>query len=229
MQISAVTKNGTKEFHGEVYDYTRNHYFSANDRSNNYAGLSKPKSNFQYPGGNIGGPLLIPGAGFNKNRDKLFFFVGFEFQRQRIDAGTSLGVVPTLKQRQGDFSELLTIGGQNLNQLPTVNIPGGFSNSGSVALNNNLAPYIDPVGRALINLYPLPNYDDHQGYNYAINTLQPRPKPGQPGSTTPSATDQALCGSPAKMRNKTRPRCLGEHARMRSSHVKGKNLGRRRP
>ena len=170
VQISAVTKNGTKEFHGEVYDYIRNRRFAANDRSNNYAGLSKPTSGYQYPGGNAGGPLLIPGAGFNKGHDKLFFFFGLEFQHQRIDNGASFGVVPTSRQRRGDFSELLTIGGQNLNQPTTVNIPGGFPNAGSPAPNNNLAPYLDRFGKALINLYPLPNYDDpSKRYNYFFN------------------------------------------------------------
>ncbi|HEU4388746.1 MAG TPA: carboxypeptidase regulatory-like domain-containing protein, partial [Blastocatellia bacterium] len=231
VQISAVTKNGTKEFHGEAYDYIRSHYFRANDRSNNYAGLPKPKSDFQYPGGNVGGPVLIPGTGFNKNRDKLFFFVGFEVQHQRIDDGTSFGVAPTLKQRQGDFSELLSIGGQNLNQLPTVNIPGGFPNAGSVARNNNLAPYIDPVGRALINLYPLPNYDDPtRRYNYAINLPQPIDR------------NQAIARFDYTISEKTRlyvrlAREYEEQDQARGawgntstfeipSHVKSKNLGR---
>ena len=84
------------------------HHFQANDRSNSINGIERPKSKYNYPGGNFGGPVLIPGTNFNKNRDKLFFFVGYEYYYQRVDEGSSLNVVPTLKQRQGDFSELLT-------------------------------------------------------------------------------------------------------------------------
>jgi hypothetical protein len=177
VQISAVTKGGTSAFHGTIYDYVRHWRFSANDRSNNYANVNdrqRPKSKYSYPGFNIGGPVIIPGTNLNKNRDKLFFFFGLELQRQQTDPGTTLGVVPTLKQRQGDFSELLTIGGQNLNQPKTVTIPGGFANSGQPAPNNNLAPYVDAVGKALINLYPQPNYSDpNRRYNYALSTLVP--------------------------------------------------------
>ena len=60
---------------------------------------TKPKSKYQYPGGNIGGPIIIPGTDFNKDRDKAFFFVGFEVQRQKVDSGSRFGVVPTVRQR----------------------------------------------------------------------------------------------------------------------------------
>jgi hypothetical protein len=46
---------------------------NANDRSNNYAGVPEPKSSYQYPGFSLSGPLLVPGTGFNKNRDKVLF------------------------------------------------------------------------------------------------------------------------------------------------------------
>lgn len=174
IQVTAVTKSGSSLFHGSVYDYWRNWRFAANDRSNNYAGIPRPKSDYQYPGFNLSGPVLIPGTRFNRNRDKLFFFVGFEYQHQVIDPGTTLAVVPTLKQRQGDFSELLTGAGQNLNQPTTVTIPGGFPGAGMPAPGNDLRPYLDPYGRAFLNVYPLPNYNDPANrYNYAFNTAAP--------------------------------------------------------
>ena len=95
VQINATTKGGGKDFHGELYDYMRPRQLAANDRSNSIVGTPRPKSQFQFPGGNIGGPLLLPFTHFNRNRDKLFFFVGFELQRQKIDAGTRTGIVPT--------------------------------------------------------------------------------------------------------------------------------------
>jgi hypothetical protein len=174
IQITAVTKGGSSSFHGSLYDYARNWRLAANDRSNTVAGVPRPKSDYQYPGFNLSGPLLVPGTGFNKNRDKLFFFVGFEYQHQIIDPGTSLGIVPTLRQRQGDFSELLGGQGQNLAQPKVVNIPAGFPGAGEPAPNNDLRPYLDPWGRALLNMYPLPNHTDPDNLNnYAFNTAEP--------------------------------------------------------
>jgi len=171
IQVSAITKGGTSEFHGTAYSYLRHHKFAANDRSNSIAGVEKPKSKFLYPGFNLSGPILIPGTGFNKNRDKAFFFVGVELWRQNVDTGSVFHVVPTANQRRGLFND--SQGGQNLNQPTTVLIPSGYPGAGTPAPGNNLAPYIDPMGQRLINLYPMPNYNDPTNrYNYVFNALQ---------------------------------------------------------
>src|SRR5436305_9798371 len=164
VQISVTGKSGSNQFHGSVYDYIRNYRFQANDRSNSINNIVRPKSKYNVPGGNIGGPVLLPGTKINKNRDKLFFFVGYEFYYQRVDEGSSLSGVQTLKQRQGDFSELLTGRGANLNQGRTINVPFGCTvngvTAGHPAPNNNIAPCFDPLGKALVNLYPAPNFSD---------------------------------------------------------------------
>ena len=85
MNVSGVTKSGSSAFHGSVYDYWRDHRFAANDRSNSIAGTQKPKSTYQYPGGNVGGPIVF-GDSYTKNRDRLFFFVAYEAQRQKVDS-----------------------------------------------------------------------------------------------------------------------------------------------
>jgi Carboxypeptidase regulatory-like domain/TonB-dependent Receptor Plug Domain len=170
VNIQAVTKSGSAEFHGSVYDYLRDHNLAANDRSRNYAGLKRPEERYQYPGFTLGGPLIIPGTDFNKNRDKAFFFIGFELQRQTTAPDPRFGVVPTLGERNGIFNDYSA--GQHLNQPTQVNIPKGFPGAGTPAPGNSLAPYIDPTGRALLNLYPLPNYNDpNNRYNYIFNPL----------------------------------------------------------
>ncbi len=173
VSVSAVTKAGSSQFHGSLYDYIRDSAYQANDRSNSILGTAKPKSKYQYPGLNVGGPILLPG--FNKQRNKAFFFVGFEAQRQQVDSGSRLGTVPTLKQRNGDFSEFLTNNGNNLNQpVGNVVIPPGFPNAGQPAPGNNLAPYITPIGRVLTNLYPEPNLVDPRNQNnYVYSRLEP--------------------------------------------------------
>jgi hypothetical protein len=183
VQISAVTKSGGQDFHGALYWYTRPWWAAANERSRNYAGQDKPHNKFNYPGGNIGGPIVIPGWDYSEKKDKLFFFYGLEFQRQLVAQDTRLAVVPTALQRQGDFSEFLpggvndpeNDGGSFLNQpIRNLLIPGGFEGAGGNAPGNNLAPFIDPIGLALINLYPQPTglYENGR-YNYATNASSP--------------------------------------------------------
>jgi hypothetical protein len=168
VQISAVTKSGGKDFHGSLYTYWRPWQVAANDRSRSSAGLDRPHNRFIYPGGTISGPVLLPWTDFNKDRDKMFFFLGLESQRQFLSADTRFAVVPTLKQRQGDFSEFTN--GTYLQQTLNLRVPGGYPGAGNPITNGNLAPYIDPIGQALINLYPQPNGIFAGGlYNYATS------------------------------------------------------------
>jgi hypothetical protein len=177
MSISAVTKGGSSRFSGTVYNYWRDHRFAANDRSNNIVGTPKPESTFAYPGGNIGGPILIPGLAWNSNRDKAFFFVGLEIQRQKVDPGSFLTTTLTDRMKAGDLSELLpgNCVGQNLDMTcAQFNIPRGFPGAGTPAPNNNMAPYMHPLGRVLAGFYPSPNLNDpNNRYNYVFNQLQP--------------------------------------------------------
>ncbi|MGH9490202.1 MAG: carboxypeptidase-like regulatory domain-containing protein, partial [Terriglobales bacterium] len=108
--INTVTKGGTSQFHGEAYYTFRRPGWNANDWLNNQSHLARPNSTFNYPGFNIGGPILIPGTGFNKHRDKAFFFFGAEWMRQTQDLGVHDGSVPTTQMAAGNFTQLLTAG-----------------------------------------------------------------------------------------------------------------------
>ena len=173
-QVTAITKGGSSEFHGSIYDYVRHYKLSAEDRSRTITspGAEKIQNKFQYPGFTLSGPLLLPGTGFNKNRDKAFFFFGLELTRQKLDAGASLAVVPTAAQRAGIFN---TLAGQNLNQSSNpVLIPRGFPGAGTPAPGGDLTPYTDPMGKALLGLYPEPNYSDaNNRYNYVFSAQRP--------------------------------------------------------
>ena len=169
MNVSGVTKAGTSKFHGEFYDYLRDYHFAANDRSNVDAGTPKPKSKYQYPGGNIGGPIETAGR-----KDKLFFFGAFEGQRQQVDSGSRFSRTFTQAMRNGDYSELLANRGSNLNSPAQLKIPQGFPNAGQPAPNNDMRPYLTPIGRYLASLYPLPNYSDPNNlFNYVYSRLEP--------------------------------------------------------
>ncbi|HEX5082296.1 MAG TPA: carboxypeptidase regulatory-like domain-containing protein, partial [Blastocatellia bacterium] len=158
VQILGTTKSGGKEFHGSLYDYTRHEALAANDRFRNYLkatdpdspAAQKPLGRFYYIGGTLGGPITLPKkvfgplGKFNEDREKAFFFVGFEVQRQKFGAPPKTGTVPTLQERNGDFSDISS----------QLRIPAGFVDAGKDAPNNNLAPYINPIGKVLLNLYP---------------------------------------------------------------------------
>jgi hypothetical protein len=173
MNVSGVTKSGSSKFHGSVYDYWRDSRLAANDRSNSIAGTPKPKSSYQYPGGNIGGPITF-GDSYTKNRDRLFFFAAFEGQRQKIDSGSFFTRTYSQAMRNGDFSELLTNRGSNLNSIPQLRIPRGFPGAGSAAPNNDMRPYVTATGRYLASLYPEPNLNHSTNlYNYVYSRLEP--------------------------------------------------------
>lgn len=191
LQVTAVTKSGGKQFHGSVYEYARNQYLNANDRARNYAGLGRPQNSQYYTGGNIGGPVKLPAAlGGNKIKDRLFFFYGFEHQRQRNAQDIVFGVVPTLKQRQGDFSEFLpcaNIGNpagctstyllQNRNLTVPINSIGQTVGQSLATSNFDLNPFKDPTNLGptmLQRLFPAPNYNDPaQRFNYVTGVTLP--------------------------------------------------------
>ena len=173
MNVSGVTKSGTSKFHGEVYDYVRDSKFAANDRSNTATQTPKPKSKYQYPGGNMGGPISF-GDNYTKNRDRLFFFAAFEGQRQQVDSGSHFTRTYSQAMRNGDFSELLGNRGSNLNSIPQLRIPKGFPDAGQPAPNNDMRPYLTATGKYFASLYPLPNYSDPSNlYNYVYSALEP--------------------------------------------------------
>jgi hypothetical protein len=175
--ISAVGKSGGSAFHGEGYLYARHNSMNANDWLNNSAGLGadgkmlapRPETSYYYPGGNIGGPVLIPGTGFNKNRDKLFFFVGYELYKQTVDNGIYRSFVPTQEMRNGNFSQAYLDayrGSQSIGYAieNAPNFPGGIVPPGEIS----------SIGKALMNLYPLPNADPktNRGSNFIQNSTK---------------------------------------------------------
>jgi hypothetical protein len=102
--ITSVTKAGTTEFHGSAFFSARNHSLNANDWLNNASGVPQPADAFYYPGGTIGGPLFIPGTGFNKSHKKLFFWTGFEYFHQTLDTGLLRATVAPPCELTGNFS-----------------------------------------------------------------------------------------------------------------------------
>jgi Carboxypeptidase regulatory-like domain len=164
--VSSVAKSGGKDFHGSAFFYARNYALNANDALFNANGQSRPENKYYYPGGTFGGPVLIPGTRFNKNRNKLFFFTGYEYYYQVLDTGLLRATVPTPGEIGGNFSpaevakegNITASGGPPGQILDQVKYPGGIIP----------ASLIDPNTQALMKLYPAPNANPNAtgGYNY---------------------------------------------------------------
>ncbi|MBZ5594372.1 MAG: TonB-dependent receptor [Acidobacteriia bacterium] len=100
--ISVVTKSGTNDLHGSVFDFVRNDAFNANSFFNNQQDLPVPVLKRQQFGGTLGGPITIPKI--VNGRDRLFFFVGYQGQRQTATAINPGVTVYTPAELNGDFS-----------------------------------------------------------------------------------------------------------------------------
>jgi len=104
-QVSMVTRPGTNDFHGSVFDYFRNDVLDAADWFVNANPLlSKPPMRQNDFGGVLGGPLLLPhfgegGPGFYRGKDRAFFFFSYEGLRLRQPLVGSTDV-PSLTARQ---------------------------------------------------------------------------------------------------------------------------------
>jgi Carboxypeptidase regulatory-like domain/TonB dependent receptor len=128
---SVVTRSGTNQFHGAVYEFVRNDAF---DARNYFSEHVEPLKQHQF-GGTFGGPVT---------RDRVLFFGYYEGFRNTQGMTTS-ATVPTALERQGDFSQL---------GVPLLNLAAG-----GVPFPGNKIPEaaINPVSRNVLNMYPLGN------------------------------------------------------------------------
>ena len=101
---SFVTASGGNRFHGNVFDYHTSSALSANAWANNARNVRKPSYHGNDYGFALGGPVWVPRL--YDGKDRTFFFFALENFR-RTDSSSRFLNVPTAKQRQGDFSELL--------------------------------------------------------------------------------------------------------------------------
>ncbi|MBZ5666292.1 MAG: carboxypeptidase-like regulatory domain-containing protein [Acidobacteriia bacterium] len=176
--METITKSGTRNFHGEGYYTARDGSMNANDWQNNSLGVARPSSRYQYPGFNIGGPIIIPGTDFNHSREKLFFFAGFEWMRQGVDLGIKKAAVPTADMRAGNFTNVGDLGSAGI--VGNQPCPDNTWNDGNHPFCSNArmlnTSWIDQGGQVLMNLYHLPNADPSQtdGYNYITDIVNPQ-------------------------------------------------------
>ena len=145
--VNAVTRSGTNEYHGAVYEFFRNDVLN----TRNFFALTKPPLRKNQFGGNVGGPIL---------HNKTFFFASYEANRERRGNTYSGAVMPTVLERQGNFS---------LSKLPTGPVKDPTT---GIAFPGNIIPAsrLDGVAQKFTAAFlPLPNVNGNQlTYNLSI-------------------------------------------------------------
>jgi hypothetical protein len=175
--FSLVLKSGTNQFHGSLYEYNRNSYFSAwnpfTPRTQS-TGAPTPQTyiNSNQFGGTIGGPVLIPKVYDGKNRT--FFFASWDvslLHARKVATYT----VPTMLERAGNFSEFPNIRQYGLFDPLTTkyNAANGtfvrqpFLNPDGTLSTSIPASRMDPTALWYLSQFPQPNFLDPTQQNAA--------------------------------------------------------------
>lgn len=158
--VTVLTKSGTNQFHGTLWEEHTNSSFSARNYFYNTtyfaaAGSKAPKNILNQFGGNLGGPIL---------KNKLFFFTGFEGLSQRQLYPTLISL-PTDAERAGDFTGLATI------YDPATGNPDGTGRKSFASENmdgrNAIETGISPAAMKLLALIPHANLPGTSN-NYSV-------------------------------------------------------------
>jgi hypothetical protein len=182
--VLVTTKGGSNNFHGTLFEFVRNTDLDAKS----YFANSIEKFNLNQFGGGIGGPI---------RKNKTFFFVDGE-QKYQLHEIPFTGLVPSLAMRTGDFSHDpfgnpvsgLVIVNPNMAGAATPANPNAIyfqcdaagnplpanadgSQAPGTACNKIPSNLINPIGQAMINLYPAPNANNASaGINYANQPIR---------------------------------------------------------
>jgi len=142
--VNAVTKSGTNELHGDVFEFVRNYRFNA---KNSFTGKGESLKRNQF-GGTLGGAIV---------RNKLFFFGGYQGTTTRQDPSDIQSFVPTAQMLEGDFSTYVSAqcntGGAITLRGPVFNgstriSPAQFSKA-ALYITSKLPKTDDPCGKVV--------------------------------------------------------------------------------
>ena len=183
---SFTTKAGTNRYHGTAYDIFRNTALDANTwfnsgyRAKCAPGDSDCRARYDTPpdrkndyGINLGGPVQIPKIYDGKN--KTFFFFNWE-QYKQTQGGTIVSTVPTLPQRTGDFSQILTTA-----QIGTNPCDGSPVFRGQIF--DPATQRVGPTGVPCRTAFPGNIVPANRISQVAKNVLNYLPPPNSPGAT----------------------------------------------
>jgi hypothetical protein len=96
--MSIIFRSGTKQIHASAWEFNRNDAFDAASYTANASHAKTPELRLNEFGFNVGGPVVFPG--YNKNRNKTFFFYNMEWRRE-IQGGSIDQTVPPTSEYKG--------------------------------------------------------------------------------------------------------------------------------
>lgn len=153
--VNMVSKSGTNEWHGSLFEFLRNSKLDSNNFFANRGGVPLGSFKRNQFGGTIGGPVTLPKLYSGRNRT--FFFVNYQATRDRSAANT-VRTVPTAEMRTGDFSRLTNIRGQAITLYdPLTTATTGTPTRQPFAGNRIPAARINAVAAKASAYFPLPN------------------------------------------------------------------------
>ena len=154
--IIYLTKNGTNELHGSLFETNRNSGYGVARARNNLTNIAAPLNRNEY-GGSIGGPVWLPKIYDGRNRT--FFFFSYEGLKLRTSTN-GLYSVPTDAMRNGDFSGLVNSAGT----FTTIYDPWSTNSAGQRQpfnyggkLNHIDPSLISPLAKYFYSILPEPN------------------------------------------------------------------------
>ena len=161
-QIVAQTKSGGTSFHGSGYVYLRNDGLNARQWGVP-AGSPRTFDHEMDAGANIGGPIKLPG--FDKGKNKGFFFFNWEPYRLNGGAQQPIITIPTMLERTGDFTDNVDPNTGNLIPIYDPRTGQQFSCNGVL---NVICPNLeDPIAQAWLAQLPTPTYSGTSN-NYLV-------------------------------------------------------------
>jgi hypothetical protein len=140
--VTMATRAGTNQYHGSLFESLQNDVFNAR----NYFSAKRSPVRLNQYGGTFGGPI---------RKDKTHFFMAWEETKQLTSFDTT-STVPTLLNRQGNFSDLRSTAGKFIQIYDPAS---GSTASTRQPFAGNIIPLtrFDPVAQAAMAYFPLPN------------------------------------------------------------------------
>jgi outer membrane receptor protein involved in Fe transport len=159
--VNIVTKSGSNQWHGGIFEFLRNSYANANNRINGYTDLKRNQF-----GGYFGGPII---------HDKLFFFGGYQHTALRIAPAITSSFVPTAAMLSGNFTPYLqyqrTLSATNT--CPTLLASAGFIYNATTCTATISPSLFSPAAVALMKYLPTANTQNAAGLiSYSVPAPQ---------------------------------------------------------
>ena len=162
--VNVVTKSGGNEIHGDAFEFVRNGYFNARDY---FAPVNDNLKRHQF-GGTVGGPI---------EKNKLFFFAGYQGTLIRSAPAATPAVIPTPSMLAGDFRAYesqcfktpQTLGGPYVGNV----LPSQLVSPQAVAMASHFPIGPEPCGNTTYTM--IANQNEHMGLakiDYQINAKQ---------------------------------------------------------